>query len=156
MMAIWLAGSLGAWVLTVAAHAASGRLVRGSAIVRFASIGCVSGLALSLGLGIFYGPTVELLAGMLLYAFGCELYLFVFTLSLYSISANLLIRLRANAMTIQQIDALYDSGRMVEVRLDRLVQKKLLYRDCGRLCLTDTGLRLAVAFQRFGTFFRTI
>jgi hypothetical protein len=156
MMAMWLAGSVCAWALTLVVHAASGRLVHGNAILRFVLIGCVFGLGLGVGLGVFYGLTVELLTGMLLYGLGCELYIFVFTLSLYSISANLLIRLRANAMTAQQVDALYDSGRMVELRLNRLVHKNLLYRDGDRLCLTGIGLRLATVFHRFGATFRTI
>ena len=152
-MPAWLGGALAVLAVAAAAHAATGPLFRSNAIPRFLALGALAGLGLGYGLGAVYGLGIRFWSGLLVYALGCELYLFVFTLSLYSVSANLLVRLRHGALDQERINALYDSSRMVELRIDRLLEKNLLYRDGDRLRLTEAGARLAATFARVATFF---
>jgi hypothetical protein len=143
---MWFAGALAALIVAIALHGAAGRLFPGNALPRFLWIGLSLAAVLGYWLHKNYRFDIEFLSALLIYAFGCELYIFVFTFSLYSVSANLLVRLRGGPQTEQQVSELYDSTRMIERRLDRLSEKQLLLREDDRLQLTKRGSLLVSAY----------
>jgi len=155
-MPLWLGAALAVLLLTVALHAASSRISAANALARLAAIGGAMGAGLVYFLMAAHVDRIELVAGLALYAFVCELYVFVFTLSLYSVSANLLARLRDGELTAKQIHSTYGSVRMVEIRIARLVEKNLLTRDGNRLRITASGRLLVDAFLRLGAAFGTL
>jgi hypothetical protein len=93
-------------------------------------------------------------AAALVYAFCCELYIFLFTFALSSITANLLGRLSRCNMTDRDIEQFYDSRHMVATRLDRLVAVGLLEEGQAGLRLTTEGARMVSTFRLLRGFFR--
>jgi hypothetical protein len=93
-------------------------------------------------------------AAALLYAFCCELYIFLFTFAMSSITANLVARLSRCDMTDMDIEQLYDSRHMVATRLDRLIAVGLVTEHTGELRLTAEGRRMVRTFRRLRRFFR--
>ena len=83
----------------------------------------------------------ELITGALTYAFLCNLYIFLFTATLSSVSSNLLFRLSREALTPDDVERLYSGRAMAEVRIKRLV-------DAGFLAAGTTGLTLTAAGRR--------
>jgi hypothetical protein len=65
-------------------------------------------------------------AGLALFALLCELYLFLFTLALASISANILVVLLSGSLDIKTIENIYASKAMVEKRFSRLISTGLM------------------------------
>jgi hypothetical protein len=65
-------------------------------------------------------------APIFLFAFLCELYLFLFTFALASISANLLSTMYSKPMSFQDIELLYDERQMVLKRFNRLISSGLI------------------------------
>ena len=125
---MWLFGSFFALIGTIALHAIAARLFSTkNRIVLFMAIGFPIGLALGMTMGSHFGWfATQTFAALALFAFLCELYLFLFTLALASISANLLVTLRAGAMDHESIEKLYDSRGMVVTRFNRLVSTGLI------------------------------
>jgi predicted transcriptional regulator len=71
--------------------------------------------------------SIETLAASSLFSFLCELYLFLFTFSLDSISANIVITTNdVGVIDHKIIDTLYDSREMVLKRYNRLLSNGLL------------------------------
>lgn len=132
---MWFASSFGALVTSVLLHAAAARIAPlRNRVVMFLLIGTPIGLMLALINAASFGWTsAKTLAAVVFYAFLCELYLFLFTLALASISANLLITLRGGAMRQEDIQELYDSRSMVAIRFNRLI-------STGLICLRSAGL----------------
>ena len=65
-------------------------------------------------------------APVFLFAFLCELYLFLFTFALASISANLLSNMYSKPMSFKDIELLYDERQMVLMRFNRLISSGLI------------------------------
>lgn len=102
------------------------------------------GIGLCLIVAIFRNYPVNIaFAGTLLYAFLCELHIFIFTMAYSSVSANLLIRLRHRAMTQAEIDQLYDDRAMIRERLEGLRHTGLIEASGDAWSVTSKGLRLA-------------
>jgi hypothetical protein len=153
---MWLVGIFLGLVIAVAAHAG---LCRASmplnVVTRFLIAGGLVGACLVWWLLERYGATApQAWAGAVIYAFGCELYVFLFTLAISSVSANLLTHLLRHDMTDQDVERLYDSRQMVAARLDRLVATGLLDESPSGLRLTTDGARLVRTFHRIRSFFR--
>ncbi len=125
---MWLFSSFTAITGTIALHAIAARLFSTkNRIVLFIFIGFPIGLALGITMGSHFGWFAsQTFAALALFAFFCELYLFLFTFALASISANLLVTLRAGAMGQESIEKLYDSRGMVVTRFNRLVSTGLI------------------------------
>jgi hypothetical protein len=148
-------GALGVFVGAVIAHAVVCRLPIGLNIVfRFVLVGGVLGLAWTWWLYGTFGLAPQFCAGVLVYGLCCELYVFLFTLAMSSISANLLVSLSRRAITTAEIEQLYDSRAMVSSRIDRLVAVGLFDETPAGLELTAKGARTVRTFGRLRTFFR--
>jgi hypothetical protein len=123
-------------------------------VISFLLLGCPSGILLAMGLWSLAQPRTQILSGLLIYALACELYIFLFTLTLSSVSANLLLALRRQALTVAEIEKLYDSRKMVDQRLARLEALRLLRRTEDRLLPTPAGLKAKARWLSLRKIFR--
>lgn len=138
----------------VAAHAVAVRLpIPGSVVVRFLLPGSVIGLALVFLLVAAFGLSLATLAGTLLFAFLCELYIFLFTLAVSSVSASILRTLRSGLATSGRLNELYNPGAMVGRRVDRLYRSGFLARSSMGFALTRRGRTMQGAFSVLKRFF---
>jgi hypothetical protein len=148
-------GALIVFAGAMVAHAIICRLPVGLNIVfRFVIVGGVLGLVWTWWLYGNFGLAPGFWAGVLVYGLCCELYVFLFTLAMSSISANLLVSLSRRAMTAAEIEQLYDSRAMVSSRIDRLVAVGLFDETAAGLKLTTKGARTVRTFGRLSAFFR--
>jgi hypothetical protein len=155
MTAFWAGLVAGCFVAAVGTHALACRIpLRADRVTRFVVLGGITGGFLVLALAQRYGLlTVHTVSGALLYGFLSELYIFLFTMTVSSISSNLLVRLRAGDLTAEEIDGYYDSRAMVRNRVERLLSTGFLSRDGTRLTPTRKGLRLIRMLQGLRVFF---
>jgi hypothetical protein len=138
----------------VAAHALSARVPRGNPIVKFVAVGGLGGLGLAGHLVLWTGVSLTAFAGVLAYAFACELYLFLFTLVASSVSVRLLLLLREGDLSAAQIQALYEPSGMVARRIDRLLAADLVTKEGTAYRVTPRGRRLVRLFLTAKGFFR--
>ncbi len=155
---MWLPLSFVAFVLAIAFHAICMRVFQNAnRVISFFLIGSAMGCALVLIVAWRYGSTSYEAAGSALcYAFLCELYVFLFTLSLSSVSANLLARLHRGRMSPAEVEQLYDSHRMVASRIERLRRNGLLQYDSNAVRVTPKGERLLRTLNAMRVFFRPL
>lgn len=137
--------ALAAAVSAVAVHLALSRLPGpGGTVARFLAVAAVVGGILAAALSYKIGLTAETVSAVLVYAFCCELYLFLITLSLASVSANILTNLLAGPVTAADFDRVYSSARMSKHRVERIKLARLVEERQARLHLTGRG-RIIVA-----------
>lgn len=140
--------------LAIGAHALLSRLkFVANSVIRFVLTGGILGLVLSVHMCAIYGLTLSSLASLVLYAFVCELYIFLFTLVMSGISARLLIILLTNPLTLEELEAVYNTTGMVEWRLKRLLLEGLLERGENQWRLSKKGLWLMQFFVSLKRFF---
>jgi len=123
-----------------------------SAVVAFAIAGMGIGLGLTAYLLLFH-ELDYVVAGSLLYAFMSEMWIFVFTFVLGSVSANLMRHLGKRGMTRDEIDMLYDSRLMIRGRISGLHNSAAITSADGHLLPTTRGRWLAQLFNAVRTFF---
>jgi hypothetical protein len=153
---MWFAAAFVGLVIAVAGHAGLCRApIPFNGVTRFLMSGGLVGALLVWWLVDRYGMTApQTWAAALVYAFCCELYIFLFTFAMSSITANLIGRLSRSDMTDADIEQLYDSRRMVATRLDRLVTVGLVDEGPTGLQLTAEGGRLVRIFGLLRGLFR--
>jgi hypothetical protein len=152
MTGLWAAAAGIAFAIALSAVAA--RFLSGIGVASFAVSAAISGVGLAILLLKIDGVTADPVAALLIYAFGCELYLFFSTLSLASISSSILAFLRENPATEDELAVRYSGWRMAEIRVERLVAADLIAPDGDRLRLTPRGRKIARTFHRLRSFFR--
>lgn len=153
---MWLLSTLFFFGLTVLAHAGFSRVqLPLNVVTRLLIVGSILGVGLAWWLLENYGiAEPQTWAGLLTFGFCCELYVFLFTLAMSSVSANLLVNLLQQKMTNSDIDRLYDSRQMVVARLDRLVAVGLLDETSDGMKPTHKGVRMVRIFNQLRIFFR--
>lgn len=130
-------------------------LPRANRLILFFLLGSVAGmLLLGFELASNTSTTIRTLASALTYALMCAVFLSCFGMSLTSISASLLLRLRIRGMEEAEISDMYSSGEMVTLRLERMVHSGYLEEGGGHFQLTGKGRRMVRAFQFFQRLFR--
>ena len=87
------------------------------------------------------------LSTLLIFAFLCELHLFVVGFSMTSISASLLVRLGRAQLTEDQVREDYSSQAMIEVRLQRLIEAGYVDGRDETLGVTAKGHGLIRLYQ---------
>jgi hypothetical protein len=152
---MWFAGAFVGLMIAIAGHAG---LCRASmplnVVTRFLIAGGLAGASLLWWLVDRYGMTApQTWAAALVYAFCCELYIFLFTFAMSSVTANLLGRLSRCGMTDADIEQLYDSRHMVATRLDRMIAVGLIKEDSAGLSLTAKGTRMVAVFRHLRELF---
>jgi hypothetical protein len=152
---MWFVEPFLALMLAMAGHAVLCRASLASDVVtRFLIAGGLVGACLVWWLIGHYGLTApQTWAAALVYAFCCELYIFLFTFAMSSITANLLGRLSRGCMTDADIEQLYDSRHMVATRLDRLMAVGLIEETPAGLRLTAKGTRMVRTFRHLRQLF---
>jgi hypothetical protein len=153
---MWFVGALFGLIIAAMGHAG---LCRASmplnVVTRFLIAGALVAACLVWWLLSRYGATApQTWAGAAVYAFCCELYVFLFTFAMSSVTANLIARLSRYDMTDSDIEKLYDSRHMVATRLDRLVTVGLIEDLPSGLQLTTEGTRMVRIFRWLRDFFR--
>jgi hypothetical protein len=153
---MWFFGALLGLMMAVVGHAVLCRAsVPLNGVTRFLLIGGLVGVCLVWWLLHRYGATApQTWAAAVVYAFCCELYVFLFTFAMSSVTANLLAKLSQRDMTDTDIEQLYDSCHMVATRLDRLVAIGLVDERPAGLRLTIEGARMVRTFRRLRGLFR--
>ena len=127
--------------------------LRLDSVRRFLLIGVALGMVLMAVSLARLGPTLPGIAAILLYALLCELYIFLFTLVLSSVSATILIMLRRGSVQPSALASVYEPREMVRLRLDRLLKSDLLERASDRFSVTEKGARLHRIFTGLRRFF---
>jgi len=141
-------------VFAIALGAVAARFLSGIGFASFVISAAISGVGLAILLLKTDGTAADLLAALLVFAFGCELYLFLSTLSLASISSNILAFLREKPATEGELAARYSGWRMAEIRVERLLAGDFIAPDSDRLRLTPRGRKIARTFHRLRSLFR--
>lgn len=140
---------------SVAGHAVLCRLpVGGNAVLKFVGVGVAAGLGLAAHAFMQVGLVVETWAALIFYAFGCELYIFLFTMVSSSVSASLLLTLRGGALNQGEINERYDDAAMVDRRVEKLLTNGLLRPESAGYALTSRGRSVLAVFERLRGFFR--
>jgi hypothetical protein len=146
--------ALATFVLAVLLHGLAMRVPVGlDSVRRFLLIGMPLGVVLAAVSLACFGPTIPGAAAVLLYALMCELYIFLFTLVLSSVSATMLIMLRRGPVQATALASVYDPREMVNLRLDRLLKNGIVERASGRLSVTGKGELLHRIFRGLRKFF---
>jgi hypothetical protein len=139
----------------VLTHAAVSRLILPlNTVIRFLIGGTILGCVLALHLVSIYQFTSPTLAGLVAYALLCELYLFIFTLVMSSVSAGLLFVLERGPFREQEIERRYNGAAMVRARVERLCANDFLRTDANGYFLTRKGLRTLHVFALLRDLFR--
>ena len=145
-----LATATGYFLAVIAVFVSIPWMRRHRGVARFLLAGFIGAGALAITLAEFDISLFEMFASMALYAFLCELFIFLFTLVKASISVAILVRaynglsLRATSKT--------DLCRAVSSRVDAMKAAGLIIQTDKRILLTKRGatlLRAADGLKRF-------
>jgi len=146
---MWLFISIISFISAVIFHAVISRLIPSkNRVLLFLFVGSPIGIYLiCLNYSLYKLFSIETFASTLLYAFLCELYLFLFTFALASISANLLQHMRVKSLSFMEIEHMYDSRKMVLNRYNRLISNGLITMDSAGIegegdIISPKGLKL--------------
>jgi len=127
--------------------------LRLDSVRRFLLIGVPLGVALVTVSLARFGPTIPGFAPILLYALLCELYIFLFTLALSSVSATMLTMLRRGPVLASEFASIYGPREMVMLRLKRIVDNGLIERKAEKLAVTGKGMKVHLIFAALRRFF---
>lgn len=141
-----------AFCAAVALHGLTGRIF-GSAMIRFLALAGPIGIFFLVHVGRETGLSPELFAAMFTYGFLCELYLFLFTLCMASVSVNLIMFIDGGERDVSLLAERYDSTDMVQLRIDRLQATDLLRRDGDKFSLTPRAHFLVGMYRRLRVLF---
>jgi hypothetical protein len=100
-----------------------------------------------------YGLTANVIGAALVFAFAAELYLFLFTMTLGSVSANTLVLLSMGKVRRGNINDLYSDSGMAALRIERLLATGLAQEHNGLISLTRRGQAVARVFAWLRTAF---
>jgi hypothetical protein len=141
-------------LIAILLHAVACRLpLPFGSVVRFVMIGSVCGLVAVVVMITEYGLTANVAGATLAFAFAAELYLFLFTMTLGSVSANMLALLGRAPASPADIDNLYDDRLMAALRIERLLATGLTQEHDGIISLTPKGEFIARLFAVLRTAF---
>ena len=151
---MWLTAALLALVAAVTGQflAAGFQIGRGF-VARFLLVGVTAGCAMVACLARTYGLSVEFWAGVLVYAFACELYIFLGTLVYSSISVAILLALRRGSSSRAELDRQSSGRAMVSSRLEKLCEHGLLGRVGDGYTVTRRARWLLLLFRALRCFF---
>jgi hypothetical protein len=142
-------------LVAVLVHAAWCRLPPAiPSVPKYVMVAALLGIGLIAHLFVAYGVSTALLAGVLVYGLLIELYLFMATLIISSVSAIWLRRLWRGSARLDALRELYSPAWMVESRIERLVSSGFVVQAGSDFRVTAKGLHMIQTFGRFRRFFR--
>jgi hypothetical protein len=145
---MWLMLSVAAFVTSILVHAVAVRLVpRAGAVPAFVAVGGAIGVALIGYCALSYGSAPPTLAATLVYAFACELYIFLFTLVGNSVSFGLLTKLASHPLRPDEIAAFYRAEAMITRRFEQLAANDFITTVADGVKLTARGKRVVRIFS---------
>ncbi len=151
---MWLVTAYGYFAFALVLHSVLVRVFhRRGAFFNFLIAGSLSGAVLlaQLATRSFDHAAV---ATLLLYALGCELYIFLFSMVSTSVSVSILLSLGAHSITEPELQRVYSSRDMVAHRLERLVTGGFLAPSPdGGYRITSSGQRFIARFRYLRAFF---
>jgi hypothetical protein len=151
---VWLTSALLALVAAVTGQFLAARFQIGRGLVaRFLLVGGTVGCVMVACLARTYGSSIEFWAGMLVYAFACELYIFLGTLVDSSVSVSLLLALRHGSASRAELDRRSSGRAMVASRLERLCESGLLGHSDDGYTVTRRARWLLRLFRALRFFF---
>lgn len=151
---MWLWEAVTGWMTVVVLHAVLCRLpIKANIVAKFLMAGIPLGLLLAYRQLDHTGLSVKSMAGLTLYAFICELYIFIFASVPASISISLLRTLHKKVMTQDEINQCLESRALFEWRLSGLEREGLLEKTSSVCRVTVKGKRLAGFFRALQKFF---
>jgi hypothetical protein len=95
----------------------------------------------------------DTIATMVWFTFLCELYMFLFSLSLSSLSVKMLQLLAIHERTRDELQTIYQPTSMVVKRIERLQISGLIVADDNAFTLTPKGRKLVAAFKYLRSIF---
>jgi predicted transcriptional regulator len=99
-------------------------------------------------------PGLDALEAGLIYAFACELYIFLFTFVGNSISVAILVLLKEDGRLPEpRMEAAQDDGDFVGGRIKMMVESGIFQKKDEQLSLTAKGRILLRAYKGFRSFF---
>src|SRR5215211_4529751 len=147
-------GAILAFVVAVALHAVVCRLpLKLSVVLKYVLVGGLVGLGLLVWLITTYGLSAPTLAGLVTYALASQLYIFMFTLILSSVSAIWLRRLYRGSIDTATLAEAYSPAWMVDTRIERLADNDFLVRTANGYRLTEKGHNLMQTFGKLRRLF---
>jgi hypothetical protein len=151
---MWILWTAAYFIFAVGIHALTCRILSGNRVIKFLVGGSsVVGL-LAFHLLILNSSLWVFFSSLTIYAFLCELYIFLFTLVGSSISAKLLVTLRTKKLSDDEIARLYSTTGMVKSRIERLQATDLVCKlGSQNFKVSPKGEILVRAFSMFQWFF---
>lgn len=154
---MWLVSAIFAFSVAVLVHAALRRLKATNLNIgiSFLIVAIAVAVVFLCLLVMEYGYVApQTWAGILVFFLLCELYLFLVTLAMASVTANCLIRLARTQNADTKLEALYNSPNMVAIRIERLKTINLIREtSSGLISLTLAGKRTLQICSRVRSFF---
>lgn len=152
---MWVSATALALLTGVILHGLAARFDVGlSRETLFLVTGGVSGAALGVWLISRHETGLATVASLLAFAFCSELYIFLFTLTLNSISAGILLQLGSCALTASELEHLCNGRVMVERRLEQMVAAGFIAVHSGDvISVTQKGKKLIRVFSVLRRFF---
>jgi len=153
---MWLLLVVVCFVLSVGLHALASRLRSGAnRVFSYAVVAVAAGLLLLWLVFGRYGADVRAWAALFSYVLVAELYVFLFTMIGSSITARLLIILRARDLTLAEIQSIFTTSGMVGRRVDNLSRNGFISTDGpDSYSLTPRGRLIVNSFRPLRNFFR--
>lgn len=151
---MWAAFTLGCFFGALVFHAVLCNLTNShKPLGKFLLAGVSFGLFLSILLYSRYGFRLESIAGLLVFAFASEFYIFLFSMVSTSISVRLLVTLGAKPLDPASLRLIYSGRGMVHRRLEDLSSSGMLERSPEGYCITPKGARMVQYFRTLRIFF---
>jgi len=144
----WYYSTLIAFITTIAIHSVFCRyFILFDRVIKFIAVFIPIWICLATVLASKYGLfTLPTFTGILTYSFLCELYVFLFTMILSSISTNILYRLSNGQLSLDKAIDMYSSSDMVENRITRLIESGFLTKTGDKLLPTPKAVKLMYLF----------
>ena len=152
---MWFYRCLAAFGLAMFLHAGLCRLpLKRNILTKFLLAGVPAGILLIGWERTAKEASLSVWAAVALYAFLCELYIFIFASIQTSVSLGLLMVLGGKRMTAREIDGRFSGAGMIRMRLDGLVREGFLTEiSKGHYVLTAKGRKFARVFRFCQHFF---
>jgi hypothetical protein len=144
--------AVGNVVIAIVMHAVLARYMH-SSMTAFAVAASVTAGIVALILNQSAMPALDAVSVLLIYVFGLQLYLFLFTLSLASVGSNILAMLANGPLTRDAINARYDERYMVSLRVDRLLDSDMIMDAPRGLELTPSARTILPLLDAAANFF---
>src|SRR5262245_1126101 len=153
---MWFIGAISAFATAVVIHAVIRRIKRATSNITLTFLigACLPAVIFFGWLVARFGCASQTWAGVLVFCFLCQLYVFIITFAMASVTANCLVRLAQNQDPETKLDSVYESANMVDVRIDRLKAINLIMEaPSGLITLTTLGEKVVHIFVRVKNFF---